>query len=77
MNYRTLKVEKTGQLMTITLNRPQILNALNKQVFLELRDPLAELRANQQINAIPDKYQGQKAYKTRILPLINTFGIQE
>ena len=30
----------------------------------------------QQINTILDKYQGQTAYKTRILPLMNAFGTQ-
>ncbi|MBN1375598.1 MAG: enoyl-CoA hydratase/isomerase family protein [Dehalococcoidia bacterium] len=47
MKYRNLVVEKKGHLMTVTLNRPQILNALNTQTFLELRDLLAVLRADQ------------------------------
>ena len=48
MKYEALIVEKTGDLMTVTFNRPQILNALNKQMMLEMRDLLGELRHDQQ-----------------------------
>jgi enoyl-CoA hydratase/carnithine racemase len=44
--YRTLVVEKTGELMTVSLNRPQIMNALNTELMLEMRDLLAKLRCD-------------------------------
>ncbi len=47
MPYRTLLVEKSGNLAVVTLNRPEILNALNVQIMLEMRDLFAELRADQ------------------------------
>jgi enoyl-CoA hydratase/carnithine racemase len=46
MKYKTILVKKTGNLMTVTLNRPEILNALNKQSMLDFRDLLSELRAD-------------------------------
>lgn len=47
MKLETLMVEKTGDLMTVTFNRPQILNALNKQMMLELRDVIMGLKHDQ------------------------------
>jgi enoyl-CoA hydratase len=46
MKYETLIVEKSGDLMTVTFNRPKILNALNKQMMLEIKDLLAVLRSD-------------------------------
>jgi enoyl-CoA hydratase/carnithine racemase len=46
MKYTTLVVQKKGPLMTVTLNRPEILNALNKQSMLDLKNLLSELRAD-------------------------------
>ncbi len=47
MRYQTLLVEKSGNMTIVTLNRPEILNALNAQIMLELKDLFAELRADQ------------------------------
>jgi enoyl-CoA hydratase len=47
MKYETLLVERSGNLATVTLNRPEILNAMNTQVMLELKELLAQLRADQ------------------------------
>lgn len=46
MKYQTLIVKRTGNLMTVTLNRPEILNALNKQSMLDLKNLLTELRSD-------------------------------
>jgi len=42
--YENLIVEKSGELMTVSLNRPKIMNALNNQLMLELCDLLSKLR---------------------------------
>lgn len=42
--YETLIVEKSGEVMTVSLNRPQIMNALNNELMLEMRDLLGKLR---------------------------------
>ena len=40
--YQTLKVTRTGALLTLTLNRPQVLNALTLELLEELGSALAE-----------------------------------
>ena len=37
MTLETLKVERKGPLMTVRLNRPQKLNAINRQMHLDLQ----------------------------------------
>jgi enoyl-CoA hydratase len=46
MKYKFLKVEKSGNLMTVTFNRPDVLNALNKGAMLEIKNLLSDLRAD-------------------------------
>ena len=52
MQYSTLLIEKTGNLMTVTFNRPEIMNALNKQIMLDLKSLFAELRADLKIRFV-------------------------
>jgi enoyl-CoA hydratase/carnithine racemase len=47
MKYETILVKKSGNLATVTFNRPQILNAINAQFMLELKDLFAQLRLDQ------------------------------
>ncbi|MBM4454613.1 MAG: crotonase [Chloroflexi bacterium] len=47
MKYETILVEKAGNLARVTLNRPQILNAINARLLLELKDMFARLRIDQ------------------------------
>ena len=42
MTYQTLLTETTDGVLTITLNRPDVLNALTRQVLNELRDALRD-----------------------------------
>ncbi|MEE3078687.1 MAG: enoyl-CoA hydratase-related protein [Bdellovibrionota bacterium] len=42
-NYETLNVEKSGDFITLTVNREKSLNALNSQVLLDLKDLLTSL----------------------------------
>jgi enoyl-CoA hydratase/carnithine racemase len=46
MKYQTLIIKRAGSVMTVTLNRPEILNALNKQAMLDMKNLLTELRAD-------------------------------
>lgn len=47
MKYETLLIEKSGEMAMVTLNRPNVLNAMNVHVMLELKELLADLRADQ------------------------------
>ena len=52
MTYETILVERDGRVGTITLNRPQALNALNSQVMHEVTTAAAEFDADPGIGAI-------------------------
>ncbi|MBS9535659.1 enoyl-CoA hydratase [Mycobacterium sp. M1] len=52
MAYETILVERDGRVATITLNRPEALNALNSQVMAEVTTAAAELDADPGIGAI-------------------------
>lgn len=52
MSYETILVDRDGRVGTITLNRPQALNALNSQVMNEVTSAAAELDADPGIGAI-------------------------
>lgn len=52
MTYETILVDRDGRVGTITLNRPQALNALNSQVMGEVTTAAAEFDADPGIGAI-------------------------
>ncbi|MGV0626768.1 enoyl-CoA hydratase [Mycolicibacter minnesotensis] len=51
-SYETILVDRDGRVGTITLNRPQALNALNSQVMHEVTSAAAEFDADPGIGAI-------------------------
>ena len=42
MRYETITYEKSGPVATVTLNRPEKLNALSEQLQLEVRSALED-----------------------------------
>ena len=50
--YQTLQIDCADQVATVTLNRPQVLNAVNPQMHTELEELFAEITADDAINAI-------------------------
>ena len=46
MSYEAILVDRDGRVGTITLNRPQALNALNSQVMNEVTTAAAEFDAD-------------------------------
>jgi len=44
MSYKTIKLEVSGAIATLTFNRPEVLNALNPEMIGEFRDALGDLR---------------------------------
>ncbi|OLN30191.1 enoyl-CoA hydratase/isomerase family protein [Desulfosporosinus metallidurans] len=52
MAYETIIVEIEEGIATVTLNRPEVLNALSSQVFNELADAAANLGADNSVRAV-------------------------
>jgi enoyl-CoA hydratase len=49
MDYQTILYEKSEAIATITLNRPQSMNALNSRVFAELVHVLSEIEGDDEV----------------------------
>jgi len=62
VNYETLLCEINGQIATVTLNRPKVLNALNAQVFDELEAVFTDLSKDSAVRVILLTGAGEKAF---------------
>lgn len=62
MAYKTLLTEISENILTITINRPDKLNALNKDVFDELEKAFDEAKENQEIKSVMITGAGPKAF---------------
>lgn len=62
MAYENLLIEVEGAVMTITINRPKALNALNRATVKELGRAIAEAEANEQVRAVVLTGAGGKAF---------------
>jgi enoyl-CoA hydratase len=60
--FETILLERDGVVATVTLNRPQTLNALNAQLLGELSSALSSLDADGEIRAVVITGSGQKAF---------------
>jgi 2-(1,2-epoxy-1,2-dihydrophenyl)acetyl-CoA isomerase len=52
MTYRAIKVERDGQVVTATLYRPEVLNALNFEMITELNDLLSALSSDKETRVV-------------------------
>lgn len=59
MEYNTLLYEKSEGIATITLNRPEVLNALNQRLWLELQSALEDAQQDQTITVVILTGQGR------------------
>ncbi|HKW44335.1 MAG TPA: enoyl-CoA hydratase-related protein [Candidatus Eremiobacteraceae bacterium] len=62
MTYETIRLERSGAVATITLNRPEALNALNAAVLSELVRAFDELEADKGVRAVIITGAGEKAF---------------
>lgn len=60
--YQTLLVQIENNICTVTINRPDKLNALNKDVFTDLNKVLDEIESNAAIRSAIITGAGQKAF---------------
>lgn len=60
--FETLLVETDGPLVTVTVNRPKVLNALNVRVLEELAAAMEELRGRSELRAVIVTGAGERAF---------------
>ena len=61
MSYETLIYEVDNSIAMVTLNRPQVLHALNTQVFDELEKVFANIERDQAVRVVLLMGAGEKA----------------
>ena len=62
MSYETIKIEQTQRVAIVTLNRPEVLNALNLQLVRELDTALTSMEADEDVGAIVITGAGERAF---------------
>ena len=62
MGYQTLRTEVTDGIAVITINRPEVRNAVNRQVQRDLRAALAELASDDEVGAVVFTGAGDRAF---------------
>ncbi|HEX7739718.1 MAG TPA: enoyl-CoA hydratase-related protein [Marmoricola sp.] len=62
MTYETLLVETSDRVAVVTLNRPEVRNAINAQVQADLRAALGELREDDAVGVVVITGAGDRAF---------------
>src|SRR2546425_12428422 len=62
MTYQTLLCDKRDGISTVTVNRPEKLNALNRTVLEELNDCFLTLQSDREVRAVILTGAGEKAF---------------
>jgi enoyl-CoA hydratase len=62
MSYKNIIIEEQGRISTVTINRSQVLNALNDETMAELQDYFSELLSRRDIRAVIITGSGEKAF---------------
>lgn len=62
MNYNTISIEQKEKIAVLTINRPNQLNALNKQTIAELSAAFKTLEADKNVRVIILTGSGEKAF---------------
>lgn len=52
MDFQTIRYLKSDGIATMVLNRPEVLNAMNKQLWLDLQSALADARQDMEIKVV-------------------------
>mgnify|MGYP001326280518 CR=1 FL=1 len=62
MSYETIKIDQAERVAVITLNRPEVLNALSLQLIRELDNALTEMEQDDEVGAIVVTGAGERAF---------------
>ena len=60
--YKTLLTSLDNNVLTVTINRPDKLNALNKDVFTDLENVMTEIENNADVRSVIITGAGPKAF---------------
>jgi enoyl-CoA hydratase len=77
MSYETIKFEVSEGIATITINRPDVLNALNAQVLSELLSAIGEATGNDEIKVVILTGEGRAFVAGADISLMMNFGTRE
>ena len=61
-SYQTIRLERRDGVATVTLNRPDVLNAMNNAMREELLDAFTRLRADEEVRAVIVTGAGERAF---------------
>lgn len=61
-NYNNLTVEKTDRIAMVTVNRPKVLNALNRETMVELKDAFEQIAVDSDIDVVIVTGSGDKSF---------------
>jgi enoyl-CoA hydratase len=62
MAHKNIKIEKKEGIATLKINRPQVLNALNKETISEITSAVEELDADKNVKVVILTGEGEKAF---------------
>jgi enoyl-CoA hydratase len=62
MSYEDIRLEKSGSVATITIDRPQVLNAIRFQTMLEIQQALRDIETDESIRVVVLTGAGEKAF---------------
>lgn len=62
MNYKNLTAETKENIVVLTINRPEKLNALNKETFTELKDFFLQVKDDSAVRVVIVTGSGEKAF---------------
>lgn len=62
MSYQVIDIDREGRVAVITLNRPEVLNALSLQLVRELDEALTEMEQDDAVGAVVITGAGERAF---------------
>jgi enoyl-CoA hydratase/carnithine racemase len=66
LSFETILVEQDGGVLTVTINRPEVLNAFNQVMCEEFRDLWTMLRDDDSVRAVVLRAAGDRAFSTGV-----------
>ena len=62
MSYETLLIDKNEGIGTITLNRPEVLNAMNSRLYREMDEAVSDMESDDGVKAVIFTGSGERAF---------------